>query len=628
MPSRYFFCAPVLVIVLSAAAFASHGLSDSAASPSEAGRAAPSAAAPETSFINSSLFKSGNFQSSPKSSTAGSEASYPGVELFIGYSHVRFGVPGNTPAQSSFDFQGGAVSLAYNLNRWLGLVGEAGIYKISSLPSATSATYLFGPRFSHRIDRFTLYVNALFGSARLSSDFSGTPSNTFFGAGSIHEQTFAAALGGGLDVRLNRHLSWRVVQGDYLLTTFNAGNISRQNNIRAGTGLVFRFGERRPPNHPPSVAVTATPAEVVSGSGEYALIRADARDPDDDPLTYTWSANAGKIEGTGAEVRWNPSGAAPGVYVINSRVDDGRGGVASSSTRVRVKPPPNRPPRMTCAASPQTVVAGQPVTITAQGSDPDNDQLTITFAVEGKKLPATNSSTTFETAGLVPGDYTINCQADDGHGGFAAANVDIEIEAPKQKLLESRLSLHSIYFPTGMPMEEDASSGLLPSQQQTLVTLAHDFKQYLSLRPEAHLILEGHADPRGGPEYNKVLSQRRVKQTKQFLVERGVSADAIETEALGIEQPMSIGQVKKTVQKDADLTRAQKTWLMRRLRGLALAQSRRVDVTLSTTGETSARQFPFNAEDALNLIRRRRIAHAKSARRRSASRKHGVPNQP
>jgi len=35
---------------------------------------------------------------------------------------------------------------------------------------------------------------------------------------------------------------------------------------------------------------------------------------------------------------------------------------------------------------------------------------------------------------------------------------------------------------------------------------------------------------------------------------------------------------------------------------LALAQNRRVDVTLSTTGQTSVRQFPFNAEDALNLI--------------------------
>ncbi|HET9183987.1 MAG TPA: OmpA family protein [Candidatus Angelobacter sp.] len=206
--------------------------------------------------------------------------------------------------------------------------------------------------------------------------------------------------------------------------------------------------------------------------------------------------------------------------------------------------------------------------------------------------------------------------------------MDIEIEAPKQKPPETGLSLHSTYFPTGMPTKNDATGGLLASQQQTLRTLARDFKEYLALRPEAHLILQGHADPRGGPEYNKLLSQRRVQCTKEFLVEHGVPASAIERQAPGIERPMSVGQVKETVQKEPELTPAQRVWLMRRLGGLALAQSRRVDVTLSTTGETSARQLPFNAEDALNLIRRRGLARGKSAAQKSASRKHSVPNQP
>ena len=45
---------------------------------------------------------------------------------------------------------------------------------------------------------------------------------------------------------------------------------------------------------------------------------------------------------------------------------------------------------------------------------------------------------------------------------------------------------------------------------------------------------------------------------------------------------------------------------------LALAQSRRVDVTLSTTGQTSTRQYPFNAEDALNLINPKGTGTAKA----------------
>jgi hypothetical protein len=65
---------------------------------------------------------------------------------------------------------------------------------------------------------------------------------------------------------------------------------------------------------------------------------------------------------------------------------------------------------------------------------------------------------------------------------------------------------------------------------------------------------------------------------------------------------MSADQVKQAVDQEQDLTAAQKTQLNRNAKVLALAQNRRVDVTLSTTGQTSVRQFPFNASDALNLI--------------------------
>jgi hypothetical protein len=38
------------------------------------------------------------------------------------------------------------------------------------------------------------------------------------------------------------------------------------------------------------------------------------------------------------------------------------------------------------------------------------------------------------------------------------------------------------------------------------------------------------------------------------------------------------------------------------LRIVTLAQNRRVDITLSSTGQQSVRQFPFNAEDSLTLL--------------------------
>jgi outer membrane protein OmpA-like peptidoglycan-associated protein len=416
------------------------------------------------------------------------------------------------------------------------------------------------------------------------------------------------------------------VQAEYLLTKFPDGNNNLQNNLRLATGLVFRFGGNPPPNHPPTLAVSTSPDKVTEGTGDSTVVQAKASDPDNDTLTYTWSATGGKIEGNGPEVRWNSQGVAPGKYTITGTVDDGRGGTASSSTDVTVEPHPNRPPTVACAASPTTVIVGQPVTITATGTDPDNDPLTYTFDASSGKVTATGATGQFDTTGLAPGHYTVNCHADDGKGGKADGSTDIEVQAkpiaPEQKQLEVRLSLHSIYFPTAKPTVANPQGGLLDSQERSLVGLASDFKKYLTYRPDAHLILQGHADPRGTAEYNKLLSDRRVERTKSFLVEQGVPADHIDTQGLGEEQPMSVDQVKQAIDAEPNLTPEQKKQLAAKASVLALAQNRRVDVTLSTTGQTSTRQYPFNAEDALNLINPKGTGTAKA---KTGAKKPGAP---
>jgi outer membrane protein OmpA-like peptidoglycan-associated protein len=171
--------------------------------------------------------------------------------------------------------------------------------------------------------------------------------------------------------------------------------------------------------------------------------------------------------------------------------------------------------------------------------------------------------------------------------------------------LELKLALHSIYFPTAQPTVARPTGGLLASQAVTLDTLAADFKQYSTYRPDAHLILGGHADIRGGKEYNQLLSERRVERAKSYLIEKGVPADDIDTKAYGVDQNMTDEQVKKLLEDDADLTPAEKQQFLKNLLTIRLANNRRVDVTLSTTGEQSVRRFPFNAKDALTLMNRK-----------------------
>lgn len=570
-------------------------------------------------FGNALVVSSAPQSSAPQSNSSGQSEHAPAGEIFGGYSFSRFNV--KTPLdKGNFDQHGGTGSFAFNVNRWFGMVADFAGYHVTGLPANTSGeffTYLFGPKFSHRGPRWTPFAQFLFGAAHAKSNVSQpstpTPGTTFFSAASIHPNAFATALGGGLDLTLSKHLAWRVLQADYLLTKFDDGGNNHQNNFRIATGLVFRFGggpPPPPPNHPPTVTLSANPNKLTVG--DSAVLQAQASDPDNDALTYTWTSTCGNVEGTGAEVHLNSAGVAPGTCTATVKVDDGKGGTASASTDVTVEAKPNRPPTVSCAASPQTVTAGQPVNLTATGNDPDNDQLTYSWTSSGGKVTGSGAQAQFDTTGLQPGHYTVTCHADDGKGGTADGTADIEVQAPaEQKRLETRLSLHSIYFPTAQPTAANPNGGLLASQQNTLTTLAADFAKYLSFRKDAHLILQGHADPRGGADYNKALSDRRVARTKQFLVEHGVSADAIETQGLGEEQPMSVDQVKQAVDQDTNLTDAQKKQLTAKAGVLALAQSRRVDVTLSTTGQTSVRQFPFNAEDALNLINPKGVSTAK-----------------
>jgi hypothetical protein len=88
------------------------------------------------------------------------------------------------------------------------------------------------------------------------------------------------------------------------------------------------------PNHLPVIkSLTAEWGRLKKASN--TPITCDAFDPDNDELTYTWSALAGNFTGTGAVVTWVAPNAY-GIYTITVTVSDGRGGEASSSIDITV----------------------------------------------------------------------------------------------------------------------------------------------------------------------------------------------------------------------------------------------------------------------------------------------------
>ena len=114
-----------------------------------------------------------------------------------------------------------------------------------------------------------------------------------------------------------------------------------------------------PPPPPPAPAPRANRAPTVSceaerasvASGEVVGLRANAADPDNDPLTYTWSSGLGRIMGSGADVKLDTAGvSAPASLTATVRVTDGHGGSAEGSCNVGIPAPKPRPETLTCAS--------------------------------------------------------------------------------------------------------------------------------------------------------------------------------------------------------------------------------------------------------------------------------------
>ena len=160
-------------------------------------------------------------------------------DVSVEYSYFRANPA--TPGFPSFHANGGFVSVALNPRTWYGFAGEFGDNHVGQV-GATSVdtnlvTYMFGPQlYFHPFGRFMPFAHELFGGAHSSSIGFGIPGS---------RNSFAMALGGGVDMPLKGHWSVRFGPIDYLLTEFHeptgGGGRRTQNNMRVSGGVRWRF---------------------------------------------------------------------------------------------------------------------------------------------------------------------------------------------------------------------------------------------------------------------------------------------------------------------------------------------------------------------------------------------------
>jgi opacity protein-like surface antigen len=183
----------------------------------------------------------------------------PQAETFLGYSYVRFNTASHAP---SFSASGGDGQFAWNFGRCFSAVADLGAVHNGNINSrnidSTFMNFLFGPRVRLNFERLRPYFNVLFGGVYAASSTKVvvlpgagivvTDPNTPITARIIASQTaFAMTAGGGLDIKINRHLMFRPIGVDYYLTRLqNLRTLgdNNQGNLRYTAGLNFTFGKQ------------------------------------------------------------------------------------------------------------------------------------------------------------------------------------------------------------------------------------------------------------------------------------------------------------------------------------------------------------------------------------------------
>lgn len=434
----------------------------------------------------------------------------PKWELAGMYSYINFNPGATFP---NFNNNGGTGSIAYNVNKFLGLTAEFGTYAFSRrIPSVGKTeggfqTFLFGPRLNLRRDHFVPFAEVLFGDFRADGQVTGA----------ARSSSFALVAGGGVDVVFNKHIAWRFAQIDYLRSYVSGPSLDpqyRQNSLRLGTGIVFRWGfpppPPPPPSGPPTASCSATPASVFQGSNDPSAIHVTASSPANLPLNYTYTATGGTVEGTGPDARWNSTGTAVGTYTVTAKVDDGKGGTGSCTADIAVQEKPHHPPTISCSANPSTVQPGEKTTITSTASSPDNLDLTYSYSATQGQVSGNGPTATYDTTGLQSGSYKVNCSVTDSRGDKADGQANVDVQQPPPPPQATKIG-ECGYTKAGVARFDNLCK-----------RVGDDVALRLKNDPNAKVVIVGYAD--GKEPRAAKLAQSRADLAKAYLGEKGIDA--------------------------------------------------------------------------------------------------------
>ncbi len=379
---------------------------------------------------------------------------YPKIETSPAFMFIRtspnisrtFILPNGTVAPGEdFNCAGGGGTITFNVNRFLGFGPDLGACKffgntigLGNHINGYQATFLFGPRIAFRnSSRVTPFFDLQFGADRLSASCKNSSGTcvTLAGTGTYSKTAFALTAGGGIDIAVNRKLSIRLVQAEYLYTRFGndcalaaCSNNNNQNSLRLKSGIVMKWGY--PPEAPATAGCSANPAAVDAGAPVQVSVTPGGFSPKR-TLSYSYDSTGGKASGTGMTSTVDTTGLDAGSYTVTAKVmDNGKGkSQRSASCQATFAVNPKHPPVMSVTASPDSLHPGEPSTITVNGSSPDNRPLTYSCTATAGSLSGSGPRYALDTAGVPPGTITVNCTVSDDRNLTASGSTSVAVRA-------------------------------------------------------------------------------------------------------------------------------------------------------------------------------------------------------
>ncbi len=463
----------------------------------------------------------------------------PRADLFLGYSFLRANSARNIPA---FTANGGLGSFGVNLNNHIGFEFEFGGFHNGNIHNVqfdtTMMTYLFGPRFSlGRSRRVDPYLHTLFGGIHLTTSLPVTVAATPTSAATTtriaaSQDNFAMALGGGLDVKMNRHMTLRPIQLDYVMTRledFGQSGIPSQNrnqhNLRYAAGLMFTFGGERPSPPPPppppppapprmkdcpggsavpidqncpnrniSLGLLANPNQICQGS--MVVVSPNGAVPEG--AVTQWTINGDAVS-QARTLEFGSTGRNPGAYRVGLKITAEGYNDASADTSITVLE--YVPPSGTLTVSPGEISLGEKATLNGnfKSGQCGGALGPVTYSaaegsVSGAQYDSTGVAFAPPTGSEQRKTIALTAKVTDERGsGSASANVVV-----KQPAVISATQLPDVLFAQGSDDVNNCGKRVLLEELRNLAN--ND--------PAGRVVFVGHTGP--GEQASKDLDLKRA----------------------------------------------------------------------------------------------------------------------